>query len=259
MGILDDLAMGFGLKERTEDYDARTARNIAVSDATRNISNDFERTKMQTRLRNDPNFDYRNYTRRTPMGYDTGYSPSRQYLDRQARGRENYNPSIVQNDDRSFMQRALYSPESSPSPTPYGIGPMQFDEPLPAFGMMGLIKALAGGGKKKQAAPMSTFDSSYNMGSLIPRSTPSPDDADGEITETEIESVTEASENEFEGMNAAEIKDALTAKFEETGEDPTLAYSAEELFPNNDSYVAYLNKRPIEDKIKAYSNKLAGR
>ena len=33
MGILDDLAMGFGLKARTEDYDARTARNIAETQA----------------------------------------------------------------------------------------------------------------------------------------------------------------------------------------------------------------------------------
>ena len=33
MGLLDDLQMGFGLKERTEDYDARTARTIAANEA----------------------------------------------------------------------------------------------------------------------------------------------------------------------------------------------------------------------------------
>ena len=258
MGILDDLAMGFGMKERTADYDARTARTIAVNDATRNISNDFERTKIQTQLRNDPNFDYRNYTRRTPTGYDTGYSPSRQYLDRAgARGGYDaggYNPSIVE-DNRPFMQRALYSPESTPSPSPYAIGPMQMDQPLPAFGVMGLIKALAGGRRaKKEAAPMSAFDSTYSMGSLIPRMS----EAEGEFTEEEIADITEAPENEFAGMNSMDIKDALMAKFSETGEDPTLDYT-EELFGADDTYVNYLNSRPMEDKITAYANRLAGR
>ena len=41
MGILDDLAMGFGLKERTEDYDARTARTIASNEAEQ-YGNDAE-------------------------------------------------------------------------------------------------------------------------------------------------------------------------------------------------------------------------
>lgn len=258
MGILDDLAMGFGLKERTEDYDARTARNIAVSDATRNISNDFERTKMQTRLRNDPNLfasmygsDYSNYTRRTPMGQPTSYSPSRQYLDRQARGRENYNPSIVQNDDRSFMQRALYSPESPASPTPYGIGPMQFDEPLPAFGMMGLIKALAGGGKKKQAAPMSTFDSSYNMGSLIPRMSAD----EGEITDEELAGVTgEDTLGTFtpEEMETADLLTELNARFDATGDDPTVGIDRQPLYDAGYSD-GFIDRLTQDDRNKIFA------
>jgi len=80
MGLLDDLQMGFGLKERTADYDARTARTIAVNDATRNISNDFERTKRQTQLRNDPSFDYSNYTRRS--GYSAASRGTPPYPER---------------------------------------------------------------------------------------------------------------------------------------------------------------------------------
>ena len=34
MGFFDDLAMGLGFKERTQDYDARTARTIAARDAS---------------------------------------------------------------------------------------------------------------------------------------------------------------------------------------------------------------------------------
>ena len=33
MGFFDDLAMGLGFKERTQDYDARTARGVAVDQA----------------------------------------------------------------------------------------------------------------------------------------------------------------------------------------------------------------------------------
>ena len=44
MGILDDLAMGFGLKERTEDYDARTARTIALNEQ---YDNEFDRIRAR--------------------------------------------------------------------------------------------------------------------------------------------------------------------------------------------------------------------
>lgn len=267
MGILDDLAMGFGAKERTADYDARTARTIAANDATRNISNDFERTKIQTRLRNDPNFDYRNYTRRNPMGISTGYSPSRQYLDRVgARGGYDaggYNPSIV-DDKRPFMQRALFSPESTPSPSPYAIGPMQMDGPLQIPSMLGILNSFANTafdrpltGKPLSSGAVDALDGVKRF-----RKVASPAGIltaeDGQITDEELADVTEAPENEFSGMNATEIKDALMAKFSETGEDPTLTYT-EELFGGDDAYINYLMKRPLEDRITAYSNRLAGR
>ena len=84
---------------------------------------------------------------------------------------------------------------------------------------------------------------------------------DGQITEEELADVTEdaAASSEFEGMNATEIKEALMAKFYETGEDPTLEYDYAELFPNDDVFVKYLKTRPMEDRATAFANHLAGR
>ena len=122
MGILDDLAMGFGLKERTEDYDARTARNIALSEQ---YDNEFDRIRA-----------------RQSEDYDVTRGGAAQFLG--SRGRDNYNPQIA-DDNRPFMQRLMTSPESAPSPTPYAIGPLTMDQPLPQFGLLGLFtKGLSG-------------------------------------------------------------------------------------------------------------------
>ena len=250
MGILDDLAMGFGLKERTQDYDARTARTIAVNEAVANAPNQQVATMQTSKIMAN-----------MPKDLVANSAPAQQFL-KFAGGSDqpNYNPAIVK-DQRPFMQRLLYSPESAPSPNPYAIGPISMKQPLPAFGVMGLLQALAGGGKKKEAAPMSTFDSSYNMGSLIPRPTPEPVADDGQITEEELADVTgePTASNEFEGMNAMEIKDALMAKFNETGVDPTLEYDAAELFDNDNVFINYLKTKPMEDRAVAYANRLAGR
>lgn len=121
MGLLDDLQMGFGLKERTEDYDARTARNIALSEQ---YDNEFDRIRA-----------------RQSKDYDVTRGGAAQFLG--SRGRENYAPQIAQ-DDRPFMQRLLFSPESATSPTPYAIGPLTMDQPLPKFGLLGLLSGLGG-------------------------------------------------------------------------------------------------------------------
>lgn len=121
MGLLDDLAMGFGLKERTEDYDARTARTIARDE-----------------------------------GVSVGESrAAQQFLG--SRGRDNYNPQVAQ-DNRSFGQRFLFSPESAPSPTPYAIGPLAMSQPLPKFGILGMLSGLGGllGGNTQQMGPPQT-------------------------------------------------------------------------------------------------------
>lgn len=264
MGLLDDLAMGFGFKERTKDYDARTARNIARSQAAGNWGGTRGYSMSPQAMMAEAKVSDKSIERElSRQGDRRNPSQARIFLDTAGRAggydAGTYNP-VPAKDDRSFFQRAIFSPESSPSPRPYAIGPLTMDQPLPAFGIMGLIKALAGGGKKKQAAPMSTFDSTYSMGGLIPRTTPAPVVDDGQITEEEIADVTgePTAGNEFEGMSATEIKDALMAKFNETGEDPTLDYT-EDLFSGDDVYVNYLNTRPIADKITAYANRLAGR
>lgn len=133
MGILDDLAMGFGLKERTADYDARTARTIAGSDAERAVrrSGGGDHAAMVARLRAQQSYD---------PSAPTGRSAD--YLNRAgARGGYEvggYRPTIAQ-DDRPFMQRLFTSPASTPSPNPYAIGPISMDKPLPRFGLLGLF------------------------------------------------------------------------------------------------------------------------
>ena len=129
MGLLDDLQMGFGLKERTEDYDARTARTIAANEAAGG-SNDAMRLAQ---ARNPQHSSF------LPVSRSRG---AQQYLG--SRGyAEGYTPQVA-DDDRPFMQRLLFSPASTPSPTRYAIGPLTMDQPLPKFGLLGLLSGLGG-------------------------------------------------------------------------------------------------------------------
>lgn len=137
MGILDDLAMGFGLKERTKDYDARTARTIAASEAAARRG-DANNTMFLAQARNPSHSSY--------IGDDAGSSGgARVFLDRV--GGTGYNPQVA-DDNRSFMQRLLFSPESEASPTRYAIGPMEMDQPLPQFGIFGLLSSLSNFNRK---------------------------------------------------------------------------------------------------------------
>lgn len=138
MGILDDLAMGFGMKERTADYDARTARTIAGSQAERAArrAGASDHAAMVARLRAQQSYDPS-----APTG------PSADYLNRAgARGGYDvgaYRPTIAQ-DDRPFMQRLLFSPQGDASPNPYAVGPMSFDQPLPMPGLLGILSNITG-------------------------------------------------------------------------------------------------------------------
>lgn len=147
MGLLDDLQMGFGLKERTEDYDARTARTIAASEAAGG-SNDVMRLAQA-----------RNPKHRSYIGDNVGKSSfgARTFLNRI--GGESYRPQPVK-DDRPIMQRLLFSPESERSPTPYAIGPLTMDQPLPKFGLLGLLSGLGemfGRGGDEMGPPQTTL------------------------------------------------------------------------------------------------------
>lgn len=130
MGILDDLAMGLGMKERTADYDARTARTIAARDAY-NAAGGSEAQRGHAAAMARKNFSY-----------DNAGGNARIFLDRTgAKGGYEagaYRPALAQ-DDRPFMQRMLTSPQGAPSPNPYAIGPVSMDKPLPQFGLLGLF------------------------------------------------------------------------------------------------------------------------
>lgn len=127
MGILDDLAMGFGMKERTADYDARTAKTIAAREASQAVraAGGGDHASMVAGLRARQKYDPQNPTGRSAA-----------YLNR-ING-VGYRPQIAQ-DDRPFMQRLLTSPQGAPSPNPYAIGPVSMDKPLPRFGLLGLF------------------------------------------------------------------------------------------------------------------------
>lgn len=128
MGILDDLAMGFGMKERTEDYDARTARTIAANEEAARRGDATDATFL-AQARNPRHSSY--------IGEDYGSSGgARMFLNRV--GGTGYNPRRA-DDNRPFMQRMMTSPTGTASPTPYAIGPMKLDQPLPAFGLLGLF------------------------------------------------------------------------------------------------------------------------
>lgn len=138
MGILDDLAMGFGMKERTADYDARTARTIAANraeqDARDRGAGDHEAMVTGIRAR-------QSYNPSEPTGQ------SAYYLNRAgARGGYDpgtYRPAIAQ-DSRPFIQRLLFSPQGAASPNPYAIGPMSFNQPLPMPGLLGILGYASG-------------------------------------------------------------------------------------------------------------------
>lgn len=120
MGIIDDLAMGLGMKARTEDYDARTARTIA-----RNEGTDIGQSRAAQQYLGG-------------RGYDEGYRPQ------------------VAQDDRPFFQRLFTSPESQSSPTPYAIGPIRMNQAIPALGPMGLLMRFMSGGREQEQDPRVT-------------------------------------------------------------------------------------------------------
>lgn len=168
MGILDDLAMGFGLKERTADYDARTARGVAVDNAVANAPNQ-QVAGMMTSILNSggtisPSSSMYQYINPSDFGgggndysmanlIDKGPAYSN-YLTGQGYSAGNF-PQPVDS-GYSGLAKFLFSAPMNPnspslsfnptSPTPVAIGPFEFDEPidmpLPGVGMV--MKALEG-------------------------------------------------------------------------------------------------------------------
>lgn len=146
MGILDDLAMGFGLKERTADYDARTAQTIAANRAADSIPGD----NLAMRLAQARNPDSRYYFGNdsgamqahdnylTGQGYSQGMFP--QPVDSGYSGIQNILFSAPMNPNSPSLS---YNP---PSPTPASFGPFEMDETidLPIPGISMITKLLEG-------------------------------------------------------------------------------------------------------------------
>lgn len=152
MGILDDLAMGLGLKERTADYDARTARTIAVNKAAESVPGSNEAMAMAKARNPDSQYYYGNNP--GAMQAHNNYLFGQGYGTDASSGKPMF-PSVV-NSGYGGLAGLLFSapmnPNSPslafnpPSPTPAAIGPFKLDEPIdmpiPGIGM--IIKALEG-------------------------------------------------------------------------------------------------------------------
>lgn len=150
MGILDDLAMGFGLKERTADYDARTAQTIAANKAAE--SNPAGGAMALAQARNPDSSFYFGRNADAMAAHDN-------YLTGQGYGTDASGavlaPQVV-NSGYGGLAGLLFSAPMNPnspslafnpvSPTSAAIGPLTLDEPidmpLPGIGMV--IKALEG-------------------------------------------------------------------------------------------------------------------
>jgi hypothetical protein len=135
MGFFDDLAMGLGFKERTQDYDARTAKTIAAQDAY-NRAGGSEAQRGHAMLTARKNFDVNNATGNARtfldrVGAKGGYDPGA------------YRPAVIA-DDRPFTQRLFTSPQGPASPNPFAIGPASFSKPLPMPGLLGILGYASG-------------------------------------------------------------------------------------------------------------------
>lgn len=157
MGILDDLAMGFGLKERTADYDARTARTIAASKAAEFVpgaKNDPHAQMMAMAQARNPDSKYYFGNSESAMQAHDNYLFGQGYGTDPKSGQ----PMFPQPVDSGYsgIQNILFSapmnPNSPslafnpPSPTKAAIGPFKLDEPmdLPIPGISMITKLLEG-------------------------------------------------------------------------------------------------------------------
>lgn len=151
MGILDDLAMGFGLKERTADYDARTARNIATSEAAGNWGNPGGYSMSPSMMMRESQIRNRNQ-------YDTTSGAAGNYLARQGyktdkSGRVT-NPPRPVDSGYTGLSNLLFSAPMNPnspslsynpaSPTPAAIGPLKMEQPLGIPGVSMILSMLEG-------------------------------------------------------------------------------------------------------------------
>lgn len=140
MGMLDDLAMGLGLMERTEDYDARTADTIAAS----RVAADRGDATNAMYLAQARNPDHSTYF----GNYEPAMQARNDYLFDV--GGSTYNPQVAERQEgNNVFQNLLYSApmsEDNPvSPRRVAIGPFNLDEPLSIPTPLSLMTKILGG------------------------------------------------------------------------------------------------------------------
>jgi len=140
MGLLDDLAMGFGLKERTEDYDARTARTIAARKVAADRGDSMDAMYLAQARNPDHSSYYGNYAPAMAAHDNYLYGV----------GGTTYMPQVAdQSDDNNFLQNLLFSApmsEDNPvSPRRVAIGPLDLQEPITIPTPLSLVSKILGG------------------------------------------------------------------------------------------------------------------
>ena len=140
MGLLDDLAMGLGIKERTEDYDARTADTIAANKVAADRG-DASNAMYLAQARNPDH-----------ASYFGNYEPAMQARDDYlfGIGGTTYNPQAASAaDDANFFQSLLFSApvsEVNPvSPRRLAVGPFDLEQPVTAYSPLTLLSNMLGG------------------------------------------------------------------------------------------------------------------
>jgi hypothetical protein len=140
MGLLDDLAMGLGMKERTEDYDARTARTSAVRRAAADRGDATDAMYRAQAMNPDSQYYYGNY------------APAMEAHDNYLFnvGGSTYAPQIAdQSESSNALQNLLFSAPMSDdnpvSPRRLAVGPLDLQEPLSIPTPLSLVSKILGG------------------------------------------------------------------------------------------------------------------
>jgi len=140
MGLLDDLAMGLGMKERTEDYDARTAQTRAARKVARDRGDTMDATYLAQARNPDSQYYYGNYAPAMEAHDNYLYGV----------GGATYAPQVAdQSEDNNVLQNLLFSAPMSDdnpvSPRRAAIGPIDLQEPISLPTPLSLVSKILGG------------------------------------------------------------------------------------------------------------------
>lgn len=279
MGIIDDLAMGFGMKPRTEDYDARTARGVAINKAVGNAPQQMAgmiTSKLNAGGTISPSSSMYKYLDKSAFsGHDGsgGYSGAQLFTSAPVESTK-VTPYSKYFTDRGYEQGYIpqMGSDKLSGDKPYAIGPFTSDKPMTIPTTFSILQKILGGafGKQNQGAPLpSGAIAALEGGTLKAPSqmATQPDKPqgiitaaealDGQITDEELADVTETPENEFAGMSNNEIARTLISRYNSDNVPPMETYSY--LFENDPTYSNYLKTKPVSDQALAIALRIAGR